>query len=320
MCEYSNPNHGEPWFCLKPKSGECSPLIWQTKEVDTEKLEILETPFFEPGINYMVDIKGSGNILSVTKAKPREIKLTVTSYDSKASLDPMTPTGWFYKSKWTSTKLKMFDYNRHLLEKCIRNKALYFMGDSTIRQWYSYFVQELNLKSSGPDNSIVWSERQQAISRRHNLTMYYKSHGPPLHNPGPPSARPYITNSLDELTKGGKGTVVLITMGLHFELFDPVVFAERIRAIKQAAQNLIHRLPGIHIYIKGLHWHASALLCPSPWLSYRYDAMLRKEFEDIAHVTHVSMWDLTMLMDNQKLHPVDQILQKMIALFLSYIC
>lgn len=190
-----------------------------------------------------------------------------------------------------------------------------------MKQWFLAAVKLFELEKPKPAFiSTNWSQNQNAYDEKNNISIYYRSHGPPLHSPGPRSTRPYITNTLDNITNGGDGTIVLFTIGLHFELFHPSVFVDRIKRIKHSVVNLISRIPGLKIFVKGFHSHVSKFVCPSPWLSYRYDFILRNKFRDVDGVTYISIWDAATVLNNENLHPQSQTLKKLLAISFAHVC
>lgn len=317
LCDYTNPSHGEKRMCLKPHSGECSKIVDQYIYKEPSKKSLYDKCYFVKGFNFHTPIQGSGIRL---KVRYRSAKKTQSHSNSQLSLDPMTPTGFWFNSIWTSLKPRMrVGTDEKSVQKCVQNKRLYFFGDSTMRIIYLLIVKILKLIDKAPGSDRAWSRKRDAEQQNWNLTMHYRSHGPPLLNPGPENARPYMSDSFDAIKSGGDGTVVIFTIGYHFQLLDPDVFLNRIRIIKGRVVNLIERLPGIKVVVKGLHYH-SVDIADRLWLSYRLEILLRNEFKDIAGVTYLESWDLTMVPNNAHLHPVPDLLKPTISDFLGTFC
>lgn len=319
MCNYSNPTHGEKRTCLKPSSGECSKITWQDYAEDRHLKSVYDRHYFRQGFNFHAPIQGDGILISVMEiekgAKPQSLKIRQT-----ANYNPMTPTGWFYNTTWNSFKPRKRSIPlRPMMKTCVRNKRLYFVGDSTMRMIYRRFMEMLNLTDTGLNNSVAWSRGRDAKDDSLNLTMQYRSHGSPLLNPGPEDARPYISDTLDAIATGGKGSVVILTIGYHFHALSPDVFLIRLRIIKAVMKNMMQRLPGIQVVIKGLHYHAYDIR-DKLWLTYRLEVLLRKEFVGMAGVTFMELWDWTLVSHNKYLHPILTILDHIVDDILDAIC
>ncbi|XP_039251541.2 NXPE family member 3-like [Styela clava] len=198
LCDYSNPSHGEKWTCIKPESGECSSITWQEKKT-LEQIQFFDKTYFKRGLNLYAKITGSGTNISIAESSEKFKYLDENLY--KTNENPFKSTGWFDNGRWISTVVPgEVSYSVERLQQCTTNKNFYFIGDSTIRQWHEHFAKTLGIKQYGPDNSVAWSQHRDGSSESMNTSLHYRSHGSPLHNPGPVSSRPYISDSLDSIT------------------------------------------------------------------------------------------------------------------------
>lgn len=319
VCNYSNPTHGEKRTCLKPLSGECSTIVWQTPiQLRGPRMIYRDSLYYREEYNFDVPIQGSKRSFYVYDQ-------SVTSSDTlkrfrSVSKDPSTPTGWLYNASWTSfTKRDVINIEQSTLTPCVRNKRIYFIGDSTIRMVYSHVLSVLQMKDSGFDNTVAWSRGRDAENVLLNFTMHYRAHGPPLINPGPEDSRPYISDTLDGMTTGGKGTVILLTLGYHFLVLTPDVYLNRLQIIKTVIKDLITRLPGIKIIVKGLHYHGGEMH-KLLWATYLFEVILRNELGFLPGVTFIECWDETLVYNNQLVHPTGYVLEQMISHIFGYIC
>nr|XP_039251229.1 NXPE family member 3-like [Styela clava] len=318
LCDLSNPTHGEKWTCLKPSSGECSNITWMQKVANESKLLFWDNKYFRDGYNSYIEIKGSGAAIRVQDSVNPPMYPPILN--RRVGVDPSTPTGWVLNSRWISFGRGIHNSNTIRLRQCAAGKEFYFIGDSTLRLWHSYFAQVLHIKQEAPTNPALYSQPQDGYKEDINTSIHYRAHGPPMHNPGPVWVRPFITDTLDSIKNGGRGTYVIITLGLHFELYDADIFGERIRMIKTRIKSLLSRHPGIKVFVKGLHHHEHTPLCPTSWITFRYDVMLRHEFVNMKGVVFLPMWDFSVLRANKDLHPQGDIFTTQIGMFLSYIC
>ena len=254
---------------------------------------------------------------------------------------PPRPSGYFLFGKWHSShcNAKVFD-SRSDQAECLKNKVVHILGDSTIRQWYSYYVNFMSvgrlkyLRRLGQNQvapvetkSIkdIWEPRT-AIDERNNIVFHFSAHGPPLQNGGAPKSQPYIADQIDDI-KGGENTVVAITIGNHLLLYEPSVFIQRLENIKQAVLRLLKRSPETLIVFKGMNIFVmddfdTNQCCLSDWLAYRLDTIARNILKDIKGVTYLDMWELSGSHSSTPggLHTQAEVVHNEVSLFLSFVC
>jgi len=260
----------------------------------------------------------------------------------KAESVPPLPSGQFVKGRWQSfhCDTKNFSLEREKTV-CLSNKMVYILGDSTIRQWYGYLLK--NSVASWFDKIVnffrsdricasevvsvqdIW-EPSEALDTRHNLTLRFSAHGPPLQNGGSPYSQPYIADRIDAI-EGGEGTIVAFTIGNHLLLYDPSLFVQRLESINQAVSRLLKRSPRTVVLYKGFNIFEmdnflSNQCCISDWLSYRYDRIARNMFKDSKNIIFLDMWDLSASHHTKPsgLHTQQSLVEKEVDLFLSFIC
>ena len=138
LCDYTNPTHGEKRTCLKPPSGECSKILSQVKVFNGKEAVAWDKVYCLDHFNYNVTISGSGAEIYVSGPESASSLYFVGNLKNFSD-DPMTPTGWFFDSKWFSTKTsKKLSLAKRDIQTCVRNKQIYFFGDSMMRNIYSF--------------------------------------------------------------------------------------------------------------------------------------------------------------------------------------
>ena len=261
---------------------------------------------------------------------------------------PPHPAGYFMDGQWFSRYCK----TRQLLNsaqegECLKNKTVYFFGDSTIRQWYAEYSpwgffdgvwRSIKATIFHPVSGrgifgverhatdAIWSPRT-AYDSYYNISFKFSAHGPPLQNGGDLSTMPYIADGLDSID-GHEGTYVVITIGLHFLLYHPSLFISRLKTIIDAIYRLHERSPSTMVFFKGLNSFskddfASNFCCLSDWLAYRYDSIAQSMFKDVPGIVYLDSWDITTAhynSENNGLHPSNDILRMEIEVFLSFVC
>ncbi|XP_078487475.1 NXPE family member 2-like [Ciona intestinalis] len=147
ICDYSNPRNQEPWFCVKPPSGKCPKIVNvifkepQPSEFDLSNKRCDEPLLKQLGCNQTIQSPDLNIRVSSGIEEPKSLPLCKTSLNGTEQL---RPNGYFvnraWKSKFCKNNLKTFNETRG----CLENKEIYFLGDSTSRQYYYLFATKLN--------------------------------------------------------------------------------------------------------------------------------------------------------------------------------
>eukprot|EP00058_Branchiostoma_floridae_P020748 XP_002606238.1 hypothetical protein BRAFLDRAFT_84021 [Branchiostoma floridae] len=270
QCDYSEPRSGVSWACVKPKTLPCSSRVDHKVDYDLSNhlnklcfplsseqrhmISSLVTYDEEKGGTFKKTINGSPDSINV---KSTSVPITVSLRRPRCEAGipaPTAPTtGFWQRDVWTSTVC----HNRHFPRrehyyKCLKNKELYFMGDSTGRQLYEFLVFSiLNTTFSAADPSITRrAGPHYAVHTPSNLTLRFRVHGPPLRTGGINVTHiNYLANEINSV-RGGSDYVIIITMWAHFTSFHYDIYIKRLRGIRTAILNLLHRKPDTLIVFK----------------------------------------------------------------------
>uniref|UniRef100_A0A3P9IR35 NXPE C-terminal domain-containing protein n=1 Tax=Oryzias latipes TaxID=8090 RepID=A0A3P9IR35_ORYLA len=235
------------------------------------------------------------------------------------------PSGYYYGGAWRpldGTKVHQFNSST-AVSRCLRGKGLHLFGDSTIRQWFEYFI------ASFPDlkNFDLHSSKQagplMALDYPNNILVTYRCHGPPIRFANIPVAQlRYVANELDHID-GGPNTVVVIGVWSHFSTFPVDVYIRRLQSIRKAVVRLLSRAPRTLVVIRTANPKALTVyetLTNSDWYSIQGDKLLRAVFKGL-NVHLVDAWDMVLAHHlPHNLHPQLPIIKNMIDVLLSYIC
>ncbi|XP_051567134.1 NXPE family member 3 [Myxocyprinus asiaticus] len=318
LCNYTDPQTGEPWYCYKPKMLDCDTRINHAKGgYKKHLLTMYESQFFQSGINIKMPIHAAG--------MDNVIVLPASKEQTKENNLENTPSGYYYQGLWKplgGVTMRQFN-DSSAVTQCLRGKMVYMYGDSTVRQWYEYLVahvpefKELNfhsLKNVGP---------HMAVDSNHNILLRYRCHGPPIRFTTVYAAElHYISNELDAL-RGGSDTVVLISIWSHFSTFPVHVYIRRLRHIRRAVIRLLNREPATLVLIRTANLQKldpESSLYNSDWFSQQLDTVLRAMFKGL-NVQLVDAWEMTLAHHHpHQLHPPPDIISNMIHFILSHIC
>ncbi|XP_020384706.2 NXPE family member 3-like isoform X3 [Rhincodon typus] len=322
LCNFTDVRTGEPWFCYKPKKLPCSARINHAKGGYEKNLLIgEERHYFQSAINIKRPILPSSTGYIMVEPSPH----AAPALRECVRGQPMvSPSGFYYEDQWMSTtcNIRCFDTPAKITD-CLHGKNVFLFGDSTVRQWFEYLTEFIpglkifdlhNPKNIGP---------HLAVDLEHNIMVAYHPHGPPIRfNTISSQDLHYVANELDEI-KGGKDTVIAITLWSHFSTFPVEVYIRRLQNIRRSILQLQGRSPDTVVVLKTANVQAlpgDVSLYNSDWYSYQLDITMRKMFTGIS-VAFVDAWEMTLahyLPHN--LHPERVIVKNEIDVFLSYVC
>ncbi|XP_072369705.1 NXPE family member 3-like [Scyliorhinus torazame] len=322
LCNFTDPMTGEPWFCYKPKKLPCSARINHAKGGYEKGLLIGEEKhFFQSEVNIQKLILPCtlGYIMVEPSPQP-----TTALRECVRGTPLVSPSGFYYKDQWMSMtcNIRRFESPARITS-CLRRKMVYLFGDSTVRQWFEYFIAFLpGLKILDLGNPRMVGPHL-AVNVENNIVVKYHPHGPPIQFSTISSQHlHYISNKLDEI-KGSKNTVIVITLTAHFSTFPVEVYIRRLQNVRRSILQLLDRSPETLVVIKTANvreYSEKIILNYSDWFSYQLDLVMRKMFEG-TNVAFVDAWEMTIahyLPHN--IHPAQVIIKNEIDVFLSYVC
>ncbi|XP_078088171.1 NXPE family member 3-like [Mustelus asterias] len=322
LCNFTDPSTGEPWFCYKPKRIPCSACINHMVGGYEQDLLIGEEGYyFQSGVNVKKHILSNGPDYVTVKSSPHTGKDLGACVPGKPLF---SPSGFYYQDQWVSTSCNIRHYYTPAnITDCLRGKNVYLFGDSTIRQWFEYLTEFVpGLRKFNLGNSKL-AGPHLALDIDNKIKVDYYAHGKPIRIvPIASQDLPFIANKLDEI-KGGKNTVIALTIWCHFNTFPVEVYIRRLQNIRRSILRLLDRSPDTLVVIKTANVQAlpqDVSLYNSDWYSYQLDLVMRKMFEGIK-VAFVDAWEMTIahyLPHN--LHPKWVIIRNEIDVFLSHVC
>ncbi|XP_062299947.1 NXPE family member 3-like [Scomber scombrus] len=316
LCNYTDLNTGEPWFCYKPKNLSCDARIDHSTGGINPKLKAKEDKLFKRGVNLKVSIKASG--LTSVNVLPKMKEVKNSSVKSE-------PSGYYYKDAWRAigdTTVSRFSTSS-AISQCLKGKVVHLYGDSTVRQWFECLtaalpdLKEFDLHSSRQVGPFM------ALDYANNILVTFRCHSPPIRFTGVSAmALHSIANELDRVV-GGINTVVVFGIWAHFSTFPTELYIRRLQNIRRAVVRLLDRAPGTLVVIRTANPKAMTrfvALTMSDWYAMQLDKVLRAMFKGL-NVHLVDAWEMVLAHHlPHDLHPPPPIIKNMINVLLSYIC
>ena len=235
--------------------------------------------------------------------------------------------GFYFQDQWHSLVCNKTNFSvpkaLPQIRSCLQNHSLHFWGDSTLRQWYEYFVDVL--KSSLVESKAANGKfgPHVAIDEAYNISFYYLHHGFPIRNRWT-QVRDihYVPNMIDDVKASGH-QVILVSLWAHFTPTNLQYYRQRWQVIKHAIVRLLARNPDARVIIKSANTREPTSIDLTSWYSNELDNVMRDIMSDILsdHVTIIDVWDMTIgHRSGYHVHPIREVVSQEIDMLLSFLC
>uniref|UniRef100_A0A3B3QVY3 NXPE C-terminal domain-containing protein n=1 Tax=Paramormyrops kingsleyae TaxID=1676925 RepID=A0A3B3QVY3_9TELE len=238
---------------------------------------------------------------------------------------PNIPSGYYWRNQWSSFCCQTGSFfTSESINSCLKGKTLYFMGDSTMRQWIE-FMNKMFVNLQLPDKSKDYRgfSLLKILNIKSNYTVYWRNHGHPRITVSKIKLieAPYISRDLDAIGAEGEDTVVVIGVGQHFRAYPLELFVRRLLSLRGAIQRLQARSPGTRIFIKleNTRELSSEPERFSDWHGHLQNLAQRKVFGDL-EVGFVDAWEMTVAANTFAIYPNPTFIASEVAEFLSRLC
>ncbi|XP_038050440.1 NXPE family member 1-like [Patiria miniata] len=239
---------------------------------------------------------------------------------------PLSSGYWRDSKTWVSLacRTKQWKVPRDI-GRCLVNKTVYLLGDSTSRQWYELLSGMLGVPFVRKDNL-----EQNNIYRHFdefNLTTVFKFH--PLcltRNPRPTPFNlfSFEVDVLDALKDKSCNYVILISPWAHYPQWTKDMFLERVSLLREALLRFRARCPNAPVVVKGSHPRdqpgLEGRIFYNNFMLYQLGKILRETFQGTA-AWFLDIWDLNMAYPASKMvHMPEEVVKQELSMFLSYVC
>ncbi|XP_073537662.1 NXPE family member 1-like [Phyllobates terribilis] len=319
VCEYSRPEKDlEPFYCIKQDNFHCESLsLLQSFNQDVSFLRSTERPLFKRE-NVAINVQGNFDYINVsTCAELSPLNLS----SCKFGMESPFPSGFVLQNKWRPVFCKIPDFTTEEMSTCLKDKIVYFLGDSTVRQWFEYLTKQLKGLKNFNLHRPGLSSKLFAADDSKNILMYFKKHSHPFVAMHFYTVKDdaYLSDEIDHIA-GGPHHVIVISIGQHFRPFPLQLFIRRAINIRNALKRLFLRSPDTKVIIKAENTreilNAERF---SDFHGYIQYLIIKEVFSDL-HVAIIDAWDMTIAFNTKNVHPPEHVVRNQINMFLSYIC
>ena len=330
LCNLTHLNDGSPWFCGKPNNLKlnCEDIF----EYNVGNfMRLSGDPY--PNSSEVISKFGHGilkravtliHVIPVKHKQPKTICRSVSKRQSWLSTE-----GYYLNGKWNmpycSSKIS---FSKEAYRTCLKNKTMVVLGDSTVRDYASYFLSQtisvplIDLKHrKGKHNTY----HPASDFKQYGVRIIYKKHELPFHHTHVPING--VTSLATELTKlarnniPGDDLIVLINYNSHMHAYPPDEVRVRLKMIVAALDVLFKEKPSVSVFLKGPHVHFSDNRFFDLRVALIHKDMIFEEFQHLFDkIIYLDVWSITTAFNNEVLHPVSNVLRSQIQQFMSYIC
>ncbi|XP_048368785.1 NXPE family member 4-like [Sphaerodactylus townsendi] len=221
-----------------------------------------------------------------------------------------TPSGFVWRSWWhpvfcTTSRLNTLDQ----INACLKKKLIYFMGDSTVRQWMEYLTRRVKTLKLFDMHVFGKIQNLFAVDMTRNIQIQWKKHGHPFIGSSIYTVKDhrYVPQDLD-MVAGDRDTAVVISLGQNFRPFPMELFLRRMLNVRAAIQHLLLRSPDTKVIIKAETVQEINIDLErfGDIHGYTQQLALRDIFRDL-RVGFIDAWDMSIACAVNNVHPPEEV-------------
>ncbi|XP_006820352.1 NXPE family member 3-like [Saccoglossus kowalevskii] len=342
-CEYPHPgaSGNTVFLCDPPKSLECNTLanISASKHTRNSKTEtdiIASHQYLFKAPNAVQVIKSFQDELTIQRRTMSDyIKYQVPQCES--DLSDTVSDGYWLGTRWYSLVCQNREWHKaREVQKCLQGKDVYFLGDSTTRQWYQQMLQIAGYPMDVTDKN--WRNRVDSLpgeysvsgtdsydmlvtDLKNNINFTYHHHALSRHWQIPIFRFPYFVDIIDGLASPECNYVILISLWAHFDTWTTDSFTERIFLLARGIKHLMDRCQNTIVAIKGSHERNNI---NNYWILYDMNRILKDEFKGLG-VFFIDIWDMNFAYAfsnkmKMNIHMPMHLIKEEVYMFLSHAC
>ena len=330
LCNLTYLNDGSPWFCGKPDTHKlhCEDVFeynegsFKRRSGDPypDSSEVIS--MFGHGV-----LKQSVTLKRVTPVYQRRPKMVCKTVSKRQSW--LINGGYYLNGKWNVPYCdSKIIHSKEAYRMCLKNKTLVFLGDSTVRDYASFFLSQtiymplIDLKNrKGKTNTY----HPNSDFKQYGIHIIYKKHELPFHHPHVPING--VTSLATELIKlarndvPGDDLIILINYNSHMHAYPPDQVRLRLKRIVRALNILFMEKPSVSVFLRGPHVCFNDDRFFDLRVSLIQKDIIFEEFQPLFDkITYLDAWSITTAFNNEALHPTHNALRSQIQQFMSYIC
>ena len=246
-------------------------------------------------------------------------------------------SGYWDGNIWKSLILDQDQFqDKHQIGECLRDKKVFFIGDSTLLKIYEEFCIVFGV----PNHPQIEHDKHSPLGalptfihlEDYNLTINKAFHHIRVGLPRHFTFAVFEVDVLDSLgEKESCDYVILLGFGIHFRQWSRDAFIDRVTYIKSAISRFRKRCPQTPIIIKGPHMstgpqfaakaYQQVAMGISDFFVHEMREILRLHFQDNSDVLFFDTWDMNLSFPApDEIHMPVPVVKQELYMLLSMIC
>ena len=330
-CDFTNLNGEMSWYCGLPDGGE-----FQCEDLRSFSLGSFESRASSGDDKIRYPGHGMFRTQLYVVATNRSTTNSAILCNERSPLESWmetSPSGYFIKGNWVPTNCKAnLKHTVGNYRTCLQNKTLYFLGDSTVRQYVNFFIKNIlklgtKIESDSTFESNFKSYHGLNTFTNYGITIIYRKQAMPLHFSGheiPINNIKSFPQIIDKISESGipdTSLVLLLNYQTHFTSYPPEKYRERLQHLVISLHRLFISKPSAKVFFKGPAPCISNTKWWDPYISLVYKTIIEEEFYDIKdRVTYLNVWDISVAHNVENVHPYGTALLSQLQQFMSLLC
>lgn len=329
VCNFTKRNGNMSWFCGHPKQRgiECQNIVEFNSGPFGNDVNPVEKTV-KPNDGVFAD-NASLNIKSQPFTEP-SIKCTelepVTTWSSQNRIS----SGFYLNKHWHSFSCKSsFNNTVNEYKKCLHNRTLYILGDSTIRQYGTYLL--VNVLRKGGINLMNMKGQAEVYHpnvtvENYGISIRFIKHAMPFHYPHlKPVSIKSIYSEIDILAQSDipdNRLILLTNVFAHFQAFSFGVFNDRVEKLALALRGFLQVKPKAKVFVRSPHFYIDRSdIDAKTYLIYietMYNIFKSHELQN--KVIYLDAWSISIAHETVPLHPVKEAYESQMEQFMAFLC
>ncbi|XP_053125716.1 NXPE family member 2-like isoform X3 [Hemicordylus capensis] len=247
----------------------------------------------------------------------------VPSKKCAVGMSSPSPSGFVWQDHWHPVFCSVSTFETSVqINSCLKRKLVYFMGDSTVRQWLWNLTKRVSTLKYLDIHKFGNLKNGLAMDVSRSILIQFKKHGHPYVSSHAYTVtdHSYIAREIDSVA-GDKDTAVVISLGQHFRPFPLELFVRRLINVRAAIQRLLLRSPETRVIIKAENIREMDAEPERFGDFHGYTQYLAaKDVFRGLNVGMVDAWDMTLASATSNVHPPHYVVGNQVEMFLTYIC
>ncbi|XP_071489252.1 NXPE family member 3-like, partial [Diadema antillarum] len=337
VCKFTDRRTQHQWYCLHPtrESGlDCS--NWCKHRSDSRGANAVMLTSMTEKEKSVFKTSADG----ILHSKDYEIKnVNNASVGSTQPLPPCKPnfhsngtivSGYYANDVWVSPYCNILRFSSSLgaTRRCLRGKTVFFLGDSTVKKLFDYFMSRLGNLTITHGELFMRADVGPLVAEDKwgEISMVYFTHGYPLGDDVVYDIHDvkYLANIIHDLNVD-RDSVIVISIWRHFTPHKTSLYKERIRTILSEVEKLHQRSPLTKVIFNTPntrdHEKLDTIVYASDYYARDLNEVLREVLAGYPKVGLLDSWDMTNAhLHPHTIHPGAYHLENLSNHLLSYIC